>query len=36
MAHIGGFVAGIVAGILFRAIFHEPRRPRGAPASAFG
>jgi membrane associated rhomboid family serine protease len=36
MAHIGGFVAGIVAGILFRAIYHEPRRPRGAPASAFG
>jgi membrane associated rhomboid family serine protease len=36
MAHIGGFVAGVLAGFLFRALFHEPRRPRGAPASAFG
>ena len=36
MAHIGGFVAGVLAGILFRAIFHEPRRPRGVPASVFG
>ncbi|HJP70210.1 MAG TPA: rhomboid family intramembrane serine protease [Candidatus Limnocylindria bacterium] len=36
MAHIGGFVAGLVAGLLFRAIFNEPRRPRGAPASAYG
>jgi membrane associated rhomboid family serine protease len=36
MAHIGGFVVGVLAGILFRAIFHEPRRPRGVPASAFG
>ena len=36
MAHIGGFVAGVLAGILFRALFHEPRRPRGAPASAYG
>ncbi|MDQ4036493.1 MAG: rhomboid family intramembrane serine protease [Chloroflexota bacterium] len=35
MAHIGGFVAGVLAGILFRAIFHEPRRPRGVRA-AFG
>lgn len=31
MAHIGGFVAGVVAGLVFRAIFHEPRRPRNAP-----
>jgi membrane associated rhomboid family serine protease len=36
MAHIGGFVAGLVAGVAFRAIFREPRRPRGAPASAYG
>jgi membrane associated rhomboid family serine protease len=36
MAHIGGFVAGVVAGLVSRAIFHEPRRPRGAPASAYG
>ena len=36
MAHIGGFVAGLVAGFLFRSIFHEPRRPRGASASSFG
>ncbi len=31
MAHIGGFVAGLVAGFVFRSIFHEPRRPRNAP-----
>jgi membrane associated rhomboid family serine protease len=36
MAHIGGFVAGVVGGFLFRALFHEPRRPRGAPASVYG
>ena len=36
MAHIGGFVAGVVAGFIFRVIFHTPRRPRGAPASAYG
>ena len=36
MAHIGGFVAGVVAGLIFRTIFHEPRRPRGMPASAYG
>ncbi|MGH2401387.1 MAG: rhomboid family intramembrane serine protease [Candidatus Limnocylindria bacterium] len=36
MAHIGGFIAGVLAGIVFRAVFHEPRRPRGAPATAFG
>ena len=35
MAHIGGFVAGVAAGILFRAIFHEPRHPRGTPAVSF-
>jgi membrane associated rhomboid family serine protease len=36
MAHIGGFVAGVVAGILFRAIY--PRRPpaRGLPVSPWG
>jgi len=36
MAHIGGFVAGVLAGIAFRVIFRDPRRPRGAPASAYG
>ena len=36
MAHIGGFLAGVAGGLLFRSIFHEPRRPRGAPASAYG
>jgi membrane associated rhomboid family serine protease len=36
MAHIGGFAAGVLAGLVFRAVFHEPRRPRGAPASAYG
>ncbi len=36
MAHIGGFVAGVIAGLFFRTIFHEPRRPRGLPASVFG
>ena len=36
MAHIGGFVAGLLAGLIFRAVFNEPRRPRGAPASAYG
>ena len=35
-AHIGGFLAGAAAGIAFRMIFHEPRRPRGMPASAYG
>ncbi len=35
MAHIGGFVAGLVAGVVFRALFHEPRHPRGTSASAF-
>jgi membrane associated rhomboid family serine protease len=36
MAHIGGFVAGVVAGLLFRGISGEPRRPRGTPASLYG
>ena len=36
LAHIGGFIAGVLAGFLFRAMFDEPRRPRGAPASAYG
>ena len=35
MAHIGGFVAGVAAGLAFRAIFSEPRRPRGTPAAAY-
>ena len=35
MAHIGGFVAGVVAGLAFRAIYREPRRPRGTLASAY-
>jgi membrane associated rhomboid family serine protease len=36
MAHIGGFIAGVVAGLAFRAAFHEPRRPRGTPRSLYG
>lgn len=36
MAHIGGFVFGLLAGLVFRAVFHEPRRPRNAPSSAYG
>ena len=35
MAHIGGFVAGLAAGVLFRAVFNEPRHPRGTPATAY-
>jgi membrane associated rhomboid family serine protease len=35
MAHIGGFVAGVVAGLVFRTMFNEPRHPRGTIASAF-
>jgi len=35
MAHIGGFVAGVVAGLFFRSIYHEPRHPRGTPAALF-
>jgi len=36
MAHVGGFVAGVLAGFLFRGIFNEPRRPRGLAASSYG
>jgi membrane associated rhomboid family serine protease len=35
MAHIGGLVAGLAAGLLFRVIFNEPRHPRGTPAGLF-
>jgi membrane associated rhomboid family serine protease len=35
MAHIGGFVAGLVAGFAFRMITNEPRHPRGTPAASF-
>jgi membrane associated rhomboid family serine protease len=35
MAHIGGFVAGLVGGALFRVLTNEPRHPRGTPATAF-
>jgi membrane associated rhomboid family serine protease len=35
MAHIGGFVAGVVAGFVFRGVFREPRHPRGTPAALF-
>lgn len=35
MAHIGGFVAGLAGGLLFRSIYHEPRRSRGTPAAAY-
>jgi membrane associated rhomboid family serine protease len=31
MAHIGGFVAGVVAGFVFRGLFRTPTGPRGAP-----
>lgn len=30
MAHIGGFVAGVVAGLALRVVFHERRRPLGS------
>jgi membrane associated rhomboid family serine protease len=35
MAHIGGFVAGLVGGFFFRAIYREPRHPRGTQAALF-
>ena len=35
MAHIGGFVAGLLAGFVFRMTFREPRHPRGTSAAAF-
>ena len=35
MAHIGGFVAGVVAGFVFRGMFGESRHPRGTPARMF-
>ena len=35
MAHIGGFVAGVLAGLVFRMLFGEPRHPRGTSAAAF-
>ena len=35
LAHIGGFLAGAAAGVVFRMIFNEPRRPRGLPAAAY-
>jgi len=35
MAHIGGFVAGLVGGALFRVLFNEPRHPRGTPAGLY-
>jgi membrane associated rhomboid family serine protease len=31
MAHIGGFAAGLVAGVAFRIVFHERRRQYNAP-----
>ena len=34
--HVGGFVAGLAAGLLFRGIFNEPRRQRGVQAGCFG
>lgn len=36
MAHIGGFVAGLAAGLLFRVTGAGPRGSRGAARSAFG
>jgi len=35
MAHIGGFIAGLIAGAVFRFVFNEPRRPRGADPAAW-
>ena len=35
MAHIGGFIAGVAAGLVFRVLFNEPRHPRGTSAAAF-
>ena len=35
MAHIGGFVAGVAAGLVFRVAFGEPRHPRGTSAAAY-
>jgi membrane associated rhomboid family serine protease len=35
MAHIGGFVAGVLAGLVFRMLFREPRHPRGTSAAVF-
>ena len=32
MAHIGGFAAGVLAGLVFRTVFRDPRRPRNASA----
>jgi len=34
MAHIGGFLAGLLGGFLFRFIYNEPRHPRGTRATA--
>jgi membrane associated rhomboid family serine protease len=35
LAHIGGFVSGLVAGVVFRFFYGEPRHPRGTPASLY-
>jgi membrane associated rhomboid family serine protease len=35
LAHIGGFVSGLVAGVVFRFSYGEPRHPRGTPASLY-
>jgi membrane associated rhomboid family serine protease len=35
MAHIGGFVAGVIAGLAFRSLFKEPRHPRGTSAADY-
>ncbi len=35
LAHIGGFVSGLVAGVVFRFLYGEPRHPRGTPASLY-
>lgn len=34
LAHMGGFVAGVLAGFVFRVRFGEPRHPRGTAAAA--
>ena len=36
MAHIGGFAAGVVGGLLVRGMLGQTQRGRGAPAGRFG
>jgi membrane associated rhomboid family serine protease len=36
MAHIGGFAAGVVGGLLIRTMLGETQHPRGTPAGRYG